>query len=74
MTQPTTATGSGPCSICASYAHHRGDRIRAEIRRTTPAGQRLDRWARFMAGVHQRHLNPGRPAWRPARPTSKETR
>ena len=44
------------CPICAAYARVRGDRIRAEIRRTTPAGQRLDRWSRFMAGVHQRHL------------------
>lgn len=57
------------CAICASYARLRGKRIRDEIHRTTPPVDRYAAWTRFMAGVHQRHLAPGRPSAR-----SKETR
>lgn len=50
------------CVICTAYARQRGDRIRSEIRRTTPAEHRLDRWVAFMAGVHARHLDLARSA------------
>lgn len=49
-----------PCPICATYARLRGPRIKAEIRKTTTQRDRAAAWAQFMAGVHQRHLAPGR--------------
>jgi hypothetical protein len=60
------------CQICVAYARLRGPRIRDEIHRTVRPADRYDTWVRFMAGVHQRHLRPGRPAVRNT--TSKETR
>lgn len=48
------------CSICASYARLRGARVRDEIHRTVPAADRYATWTRFMAGVHQRHLDQAR--------------
>lgn len=48
------------CSICASYARIRGARIRDEIHKTVAPADRYDTWVRFMAGVHQRHLDQAR--------------
>jgi hypothetical protein len=69
-----TFTELGPCPICASYVRHRGSRIRAEIRRTTPPAQRLHTWRRFMAGVHQRHLAHATQTLNRLAHTTKETR
>lgn len=48
------------CAICTSYARLRGPRIRAEISKTTAPRDRVATWKRFMAGVHQRHLDQAR--------------
>lgn len=44
------------CPYCELYDLSRGDRIRAEIAKTSSNGaEAKERWRRFLAGVHERH-------------------